>query len=95
MLVGRFVHNEYLQTLAELGLVGLILLLVLLAAVARDVRRAGPPAVTPTLRAGVAAGLAALAAHGLFDFGWHLPAIWLTGALLVGIATTNQGDNQV
>ncbi len=94
VLVARFAHNEYLQTLAELGVVGLVLLLTLLAAIGRDVRRACPPAVSPPLRAGVAAGLVALGVHGLLDFGWHLPAIWLTGALLVGIATTNQGDNQ-
>jgi O-antigen ligase len=94
VLHARYAHNEYLQTLAELGVIGLVLLLGLLGAVARTVRRARPTAPSPEVWAGVAAGLAALAVHGLFDFGWHLPAIPLTAALLVGIVTNTERENQ-
>ena len=73
---------------------GLGLLLTLLVVITRQVRRCRPPAVSAPLWAGVAGGLVALGVHGLFDFGWHLPAISLTGALLVGIVTTNEGKDQ-
>ena len=92
VLVARYAHNEYLQTFAELGVVGLGLLLALLAAVARTVHRGRRSDELRPVWAGVAAGLVALGVHGLFDFGWHLPAIALTGALLVGIVTTSERE---
>lgn len=100
----RYAHNEYLQVLVELGIVGLVLLLVLLAAVFRALYRApdGPGAVPAgglpagempagglpagALRAGVLAGCAALVVHAGLDFVWHLPAIPLLAAVLVGLA---------
>jgi O-Antigen ligase len=81
----QYVHNEYLQVLAELGTVGLALLLVLLATVARMVWRGRDVAGTPATWAGVAAGLVALAVHSGLDFLWHVPAIPLTGAVLIGL----------
>jgi hypothetical protein len=56
------VHNEYSQVLAELGMVGPVLLLALLAAVARMVWRGRDLVGTPATWAGVVAGLSALAA---------------------------------
>lgn len=95
VLVARYVHNEYLQVLAELGVVGLALLLALLAVIAWRVRSAGRvPACNRSTWAGCAAGLVALGVHGLFDFGWHVPAIALTSALLVGIATITEKEAQ-
>jgi hypothetical protein len=83
-LTARYVHNEYLQVLAELGAVGLALLLGLLVVVARMAWRARAAVGTPTW-AGVVAALVALAVHSGLDFLWHLPAIPLTAALLIGI----------
>jgi O-antigen ligase len=83
--VAEYAHNEYLQVLAELGVVGLALLAGLLAAVggiARHGRRAAP---STEIWAGVAGGLVAVAVHAASDFSWHVPAVPLTGALLVGI----------
>ena len=84
-LAARDAHNEYLQMLAELGAVGLTLTVVLLIALARTVRagRAIPPKAG--LWAGAAAGLVALAVHSAFDFLWHVPAIPLAAAALVGL----------
>jgi O-Antigen ligase len=81
----QYVHNEYLQVLAELGTIGLALLLALLAVVARMVWRGRDLVGTPATWAGVAAGLSALAVHSGLDFLWHLPAIPLTGAVLAGL----------
>lgn len=80
-----YAHNEYLQTLLQLGVVGLVLLLALLIAVARVVWRARAAAPSPELWAGAAAGLAALAVHSAFDFLWHIPAIPLVAAVLFAL----------
>ena len=80
-----YVHNEYLQVAAELGLVGLVLLVVLLVAIARTLWRARPAGRAGATWAGVVAAAAAFAVHSGFDFVWHLPAIVLTVALLVGL----------
>ena len=85
-LTVQYVHNEYLQVLAELGTIGLALLLVLLAVVARMVWRGRHLVGTPATWAGVVAGLSALAVHSGLDFLWHLPAIPLTSAVLVGLS---------
>jgi hypothetical protein len=93
--VARFAHNEYLQVLAELGAVGFVLLLGLLMALGRlawSGRRAAP---SPDIWAGVMAGLASLVVHAALDFGWHVPAVPLTGALLVGIVTTTKRQEQL
>jgi hypothetical protein len=82
----QYVHNEYLQVLAELGTVGLALLFALLAVVARMVWRGRDLVGTPATWAGAAAGLSALAVHSGLDFLWHLPAIPLTAAVLAGLA---------
>ena len=84
-LVIQYAHNEYLQELAELGAVGLALLLLLLALAARMVWHGQQVAGSRATWAGVVAALVALALHSGFDFLWHLPAIPLVGALLIGI----------
>jgi O-antigen ligase len=83
--VFRYAHNEYLQVLAELGVVGLVLLVGLLVALVRVPYRAR--AGCGALRAAALAGCAALAVHAGLDFVWHLPAIPLLAAALVGLAT--------
>jgi len=121
--VFRYAHNEYVQVLAELGVVGLALLLGLLVAFLRvlyrarpgpdapltGASRAGAPgtgtsgagssgagapwaavagagAPSPALWTGAVAGCAALVVHAGLDFVWHLPAIPLLAAALVGLA---------
>jgi hypothetical protein len=81
-----YVHNEYLQVAAELGLVGVVLLAVLLVAIARLLWRARATGRPGATWAGAAAAAAAFATHSGFDFVWHLPAIVLTVTLLVGAA---------
>jgi hypothetical protein len=93
-VTSRYVHNEYLQVLAELGFVGLALLVVLLASLARTVRRGRFHAPSTAVWAGAAAGLAALATHSALDFLWHLPAIPLAGAALAGLVLPTTLDQE-
>jgi hypothetical protein len=81
-----YVHNEYLQVAAELGLVGLALLGVLVASFGRLLWRARATERSRATWAGAAAAAAAFATHSGFDFVWHLPAIVLTVTLLIGAA---------
>ena len=81
----RDAHNLYLETLAELGPVGLALLLATLAMpfVALLAARRRP------LVAGAAGAYAAFVAHAALDWDWELPAVTLAGlacgaAVLVG-----------
>jgi O-antigen ligase len=76
-----YAHNEYLQTLTELGAVGLGLLVALLAATVVVLRgRVGGGYAAGW--AGAVAALAALAVHSGFDFIWHIPVIPLMAAAL-------------
>ncbi len=93
-VVSRYAHNEYLQVLAELGVVGLALVLMLLAALAQTLRRARAGAPSPQMWAGVVAASVALAVHSALDFLWHLPAVPLVGVLIIGTVTpTSFRDN--
>jgi O-Antigen ligase len=68
-----FLENEYLQAVADVGLIGA---LVVAAAFAIALRRARGAFQTRSLRAHAAlAGLVALAAHNLVDFSWESGAV--------------------
>lgn len=95
----EFIHNEFLQIVADYGLVGLALLLVMLALHAHHGFRflrayaAFPPApgaVVPksdhlAFVTGAMASLAALGVLCCFDFVLHLPAYMLVGALFLAV----------
>ena len=76
-------HSLYLETAAELGVVGVAILLLFLAGVAGSVLRLYRTHRGPA--AGVAAGLAAWAFHAGLDWDWEMPAVTLP-ALLLGAA---------
>ena len=91
--LARYAHNEYLQTLLDLGLLGCLLLAGVFAACVVTLRRGRPPAQA-SLRAGALAGLAALAVHSGFDFLWHIAVLPLAGSLLIGLAGPAIGGNR-
>jgi hypothetical protein len=75
-------HSLPLQTLAELGLVGIVLLGVFVGGVAwaaRDAHR-----LAPGLAAGPIAGLVTYAAHAPLDWDWQMPAVTLVAIALAG-----------
>jgi hypothetical protein len=74
--VVRDAHSLYLETAAELGLVGLLALAALIGGTAVCVR--GEPAM--------AAALAAWAVHAGVDWDWEMPGLTLVAVLLAGSA---------
>lgn len=89
----RYAHNEYLQVLAELGAIGALLLVGVLFVILRRLFRAR--STSGVLGVGVLAGMAALAVHAGFDFIWHIPAIPLLAAVLVGLAVSDPPSGHV
>ena len=85
-------HSLPLQTLAELGLVGIVLLGALVGGVVeaarRALRRAGP------LAAGPVAALVAYLAHSPLDWDWQLPALTLVAVVLAGALLALADDGQ-
>ncbi|MGH9888413.1 MAG: O-antigen ligase family protein, partial [bacterium] len=78
------VHNEYLQALLDLGLIGAFLVTFLLGTLLRQAVRAGREGA---LEAGVLGALLACCIHNLVDFNWQIPANAATFAALCGVAT--------
>lgn len=89
-----FVHNEYLQLLVQFGAIGGLLFAGLVAATARTVRPGRTPTLAPEAWAGIAGALLALAVHSAFDFLWHIPAIPMVGAVLVGVASPSEQEER-
>lgn len=86
-------HNHYVQTVAELGVPGALLLLAVPLGVAWHGGRlalaglkgtAAAPGPDASLRAGLAAAALALAAHALIDVDFQFPAVWLLFWIMVG-----------
>lgn len=75
-------HSLYLETAAELGLVGLALLAAFLGGVAVCARRL--VSADAVLAAGPCAALAVLALHAGIDWDWDLPALGMVGLMLAG-----------
>jgi len=86
--VFAYAHDEYLQLLAELGLIGLTCLLGCAISLTRLLARTRPATGNnqPTWALGIAA-LLSTAVSMAFDFTGHFPAITLTTAALIGCAT--------
>ena len=83
-------HSIYLETLAELGIVGGLLLAALygtvLAGLARGTRAApGDPGV-----AAAAAVLAAFAIHAGVDWDWEMPAATLPALIMAAMAVQSR-----
>jgi O-antigen ligase len=84
--VDQYVHDEYLQVLTDLGIVGGVLAACLLVSAGRLLWRARATSPDGALWAGAVAAAAGFLLHSGFDFIWQLPAIPLTLAALVGLA---------
>ena len=83
----RDAHGLYVETLAELGPIGLagLLLIVVLPLVA-GVRARRSPLVAPAL-----AGFVALAVHAGIDWDWEMPAVMIAGLTCAGVLLLANG----
>jgi O-antigen ligase len=79
--LAHFAHNEYLQIVADAGVVGLLLLAATVFAVVRVVRR------VDALSSAACGALVCVGVAGAFDFDWHLPVTALLAGACVGLAT--------
>jgi O-antigen ligase len=79
----RDAHNLYLETLAELGPIGLLLLVLALASPLLGLRSAR----RGSLLAAAAGAYVAFLVHAAFDWDWELPAVTIGGLLCGGVLT--------
>ena len=73
-----YAHNDLLQWLLEMGLVGALALLLVLIVLIRH-------AAMNTERIPLYTGLLGLAVVGLGDFSWHMPGTQIVAALYIGV----------
>jgi O-antigen ligase len=85
-----YAHDDYVEAVAETGLVGAVLILSALALFLRlAFRRWGRPTRSQGdwIRFGAALGCCGLLVHSFLDFNLHIPANAAWFAVLAGIAT--------
>jgi O-Antigen ligase len=86
----RDAHSLYLESLAELGPLGLAALLALLAApLVAAVRSRRSPYVAPAL-----AGFVALVVHAGLDWDWEVPAVMIAGLTCAGVLVLADGEHE-
>ena len=86
--IWRYAHNDWLQLLAEAGLVGVVLAGAFGLTLARFMyRRIGSKRMGSGwwLTVGAAGSLCGLVAHGLVDFNFHIPSNSLLASAIVGL----------
>jgi hypothetical protein len=89
----RDAHSLYIETAAELGLVGIVFLAMLLAGLVASARRALARDLTASL--GPVAVLATWALHAGIDWDWEMPAVTLPALACAGLVIAlADGDAQ-
>lgn len=94
-LVWTQAHNDFLQFLAEAGLIGGLLALWMFSAGARETTRnleRASGTATGALLAALAAGCIGFMAHGWLDFNFHIPANASSFAVLASIVSMRGWD---
>ena len=86
----RDAHSLYLETAAELGIVGLLLLCLLVFGIAAGAREAAR--LERDLVTGAVAGVSLFAVHAAIDWDWELPAVALPAVVLAGVLLCRAGS---
>jgi hypothetical protein len=89
----KLAHSLYVETLAELGLVGFACLAIFLAGVAIAAARAWR--IDAARAAGPAAVLAVWATHSALDWDWQMPALTLVALVLAGLVVAIADEREV
>ena len=93
----EFAHNDYLQALADGGIVAGALavwfIIVIFRAFARGTKSREP--LTSALALGAGAGIFAILVHSLFDFNLQLPSNALLFLVLAAIVVTTSRDGRL
>jgi O-antigen ligase len=84
-------HSLYVETLAELGVVGALLLAAFLVAVAAGIVRRGREAPGDPAIVAAAGLLVAFAVHAGFDWDWEMPTVSLAALVLAAAALQPAG----
>jgi len=83
-------HNDYLQIVSEIGLVGAVLVAAAIVVIAVEVRKRFRDETTSTrslwIRVGAVAGLCAIALQETVEFSLQIPANAVLFAVLIGLA---------
>ena len=92
-----FVHNDYLQSLLELGVPGLVTLLALVVAPMVRAWQCLPRALPENRPAiiGIAATTSAMAAHAMVDFPFYVPVCLLMYGIALGLLQSLLPHTQV
>ncbi len=88
----QFAHNDYLQYLAELGIVGFSILSAALMSVLLPVFRGLTDLVDEDRRlltVGIIGSVVAIGIHSLVDFNMYIPANAMTLAWIIGVGSAN------
>ncbi len=99
-----FAHNDWLQTLAEYGIAGILLVVIFIVAHLRhglrrlkeiasrfsNVITEGPEKHALALHIGTVSAIAACLVHAMMDFNLHIPANSLLAAFLFGTLATRR-----
>jgi O-antigen ligase len=86
------VHNDYIELLAELGIIGGLCGLAFLVILFRDARRsyeAEQGHFSRAIHAAAVAGIAGLLLHSFVDFNLHIPANAILFLVLCAVATSD------
>ena len=100
LVTDDFAHNDYLQLLAELGLVGFVIGAALAFSVVRTALRGAVKSSDPEsalFRGGMCRRSAAIALHSLADFNLYIPAnamllAWIAGMAMAVELREHQGE---
>jgi O-Antigen ligase len=93
-LVVEQAHNDYLQVVADAGIIGAVIALWFLFLVARDIARASRHVsrVMSGTALGAAGGMFALFVHSLFDFNFQIPSNALLFLVLTSVVSHIAGE---